>query len=159
MSVGGKRESFLHAIGRLTRVDWAFLHFKAAIGFMLMVPLSQLGSVKYATTQWFIVAWLVITILGFWISLVGLVMSAQENEMRRRGFSVEMTGLWLLLCGPLAFIAIQIGIWFTTGRDTGTAIALCYVIASAIAARMIMIKVAAKSRTVIYTFLEKKEDD
>jgi hypothetical protein len=37
------------------------------------------------------------------------------------------------------------------------AIALCYVIASAILARMVMIWTAAKSRTVIYRYLEKKE--
>lgn len=142
---------------RLTRVDLAFLHFKAAIGIMLMLPLSQLGSVQNSLTTWFIVAWLIVTWIGFWTSVVGLVLSAQQHETRRRGFRVEMTGLCLMLAGPLVFIGVQAGIWIDTGHDKGTAIALCYVIASAILARMVMIRSAAKSRTVIYTYLEKKE--
>ncbi|WP_344672574.1 hypothetical protein [Pseudarthrobacter polychromogenes] len=139
-------------------MDWAFLHFKAAIGIMLMIPLSQLGSIQNATTAWFIVAWLAVTLIGFWVSVVGLVLSAQQHETRRRGFRVEMTGLSLMLAGPLVFIGVQAGIWIDTGQDKGTAIALCYVIASAILARMVMIKSAAKSRTVIYRYLEKTED-
>lgn len=153
-----KRAELKKAVGRLTRTDWAFLHFKAAIGIMLMLPLSQLGSVKYATAAWFIVAWLIVTWLGFWVSVVGLVLSAQQHETRRLGFRVEMTGLCLMLAGPLVFIGVQAGIWIDTGQHKGTAIALCYVIASAILARMVMIKSAAKSRTVIYRYLEKKEE-
>lgn len=142
---------------RLTRTDLAFLHFKAAIGIMLMLPLTQLGSVQNSLTTWFIVAWLVVTWLGFWVSVVGLILSAQQNETRRTGFRVEMTGLCLMLAGPLVFIGVMAGIWIDTGQDKGTAIALCYVIASAILARMVMIKTAAKSRTVIYRYLETKE--
>ncbi|WP_455833753.1 hypothetical protein [Pseudarthrobacter siccitolerans] len=153
-----KLKTFTGALSRLTRVDWAFLHFKAAIGIMLMIPLSQLGSIQNATTAWFIVVWLVVTLLGFWVSVIGLVLSAQQHETRRRGFRVEMTGLCLMLAGPLVFIGVQAGIWIDTGQDKGTAIALCYVIASAILARMVMIKSAAKSRTVIYRYLEKTED-
>lgn len=145
------------AFGRLTRVDWAFLHFKGAIGIMLMVPLTQLGSIQNSLTAWFIVAWLAVTLVGFWTSVLGLVLSAQRNETRRRGFQIEMTGLILLLAGPVVFIAVQAGIWIDTGQDKGTAIALCYVIASAILARMVMVKSQAKSRTVIYKYLEKKE--
>ncbi|QDG90695.1 hypothetical protein [Pseudarthrobacter sp. NIBRBAC000502770] len=145
------------AFGRLTRVDWAFLHFKAALGIMLMLPLTQLGSVKNTVTLWFIVVWLIVTWLGFGVSVVGLVLSAQQHETRRTGFRVEMTGLCLMLAGPLVFIGVQAGIWIDTGQDKGVAIALCYVIASAIVARMVMIKTAAKSRTVIYRYLEKKE--
>jgi uncharacterized membrane protein len=143
---------------RLTRTDLAFLHFKAAIGIMLMLPLTQLGSVQNSLTTWFIVAWLIVTWLGFWVSVVGLVLSAQQHETRRTGFRVEMTGLCLMLAGPLVFIGVMAGIWIDTGQDKGTAIALCYVIASAILARMVMIWTAAKSRTVIYRYLEKKED-
>ena len=153
-----KLKTFKSALVRLTRVDWAFLHFKAAIGIMLMVPLTQLGSIQNSLTTWFIVAWLVVTLAGFWISVVGLVLSAQQHETRRTGFRVEMTGLALMMAGPVVFILVQAGIWIDTGQNKGTAIALCYVIASAILARMVMIKSAAKSRTVIYRYLEKKED-
>ena len=152
-----RRDRLKRAFGRLTRVDWAFLHFKAAIGLFLMFPLSQLGSVQNALTAWFIVAWLVVTTVGFWVSVVGLILSAQRHETRRTGFRVEMTGLCLIMAGPVVFMLVQAGIWVDTGADKGTAIALCYVIASAILARMVMIKSAAKSRTVVYKFLESKE--
>jgi len=157
VSVLQKARDLRRALGRLTRVDLAFLHFKGAIGIMLMIPLSQLGSIQNSLTAWFIVAWLAVTLVGFWVSVVGLVMAAQQHETRRTGFRVEMTGLCLMLAGPVVFIAVQAGIWIDTGQDRGTAIALCYVIASAILARMVMIKSAAKSRTVIYRYLEKKE--
>lgn len=152
-----KLQRLTRALRRLTRVDLAFLHFKVALGIMLMLPLSQLGSVQYATSAPFIVAWLVVTWVGFSVSVVGLVLSAQRHETRRTGFRVEMTGLGLMLAGPLGFIGVMAGIWIDTGQDKGTAIALCYVIASAILARMVMIKTAAKSRTVIFRYLEKKE--
>lgn len=150
----GKSEALIQAFGRLTRTDWAFLHFKASIGIMLMVPISQLESIKDATNQLFIVAWLGVTLLGFWISLVGLVLSAQRGSTRRRGFQVEMIGLILLLSGPVVFLLIQAGLWHTTGRDRGLAMMFCYVIASAILARMVMVKSAAKSRTVIFRYKE-----
>lgn len=151
--MGNLRQAF----GRLTRTDWAFLHFKAAIGIFLMFPLSQLGSIQNSLTAWFIVAWLAVTTVGFWVSVVGLILSAQRHETRRQGLRIEMTGLCLIMAGPVVFMLVQAGIWFDTGQDKGTAIALCYVIASAILARMVMIKSAAKSRTVVYKYLESRE--
>lgn len=147
------------ALSRLTRTDLAFLHFKAALALLLMIPLVQLNSVRDTTNQIFIGAWFAVTLLGFWISAVGIVLSAQDGKTRRTGFRVEMTGLWLLLSGPLVFALIQCGIWWNTGQQRIVTIALCYVIASAILARMVMIKSAAKSRTVIFRYTESVEDD
>ncbi|QKY78976.1 membrane protein [Arthrobacter phage Jinkies] len=147
------------ALGRLTRTDWAFVHFKAALGILLMTPLVQLESLKSSTTVWFLCVWATVTIIGFWVSVAGLVMSAQKYETRHKGFVVEMTGLVLLLIGPAVFAAIQAGVWISTGQSKAVSIAFCYVIITALVARMVMVKGAAKSRTVIYRYKESLTDD
>jgi len=144
----------LSAFGRMTRVDWAFLHFKAALGILLMIPLVQLESLRHNVSTTFLCVWATLTILGFWISVVGLVMSAQKYETRHKGFVVEMTGLVLLMIGPAVFAAVQVGLWITSGQSRAVAIGFAYVIMAAIIARMVMVKGAAKSRTVIYKFTE-----
>lgn len=70
-----------------------------------------------------------------------------------------MTGLVLLMIGPAVFAAIQAGLWITTGDSKAVAIGFCYVIMAAILARMVMVKGAAKSRTVIYRYTEGTEND
>jgi hypothetical protein len=148
----------LRAFGRLTRTDWAFLHFKAALGILLIIPLTQLSQIKENTSVIFLCVWATLTIVGFWVSVVGLVMSAQRYEMRHRGFQWEMTGLFLLMSGPAAFAAVETGIWIATGHQKAVAVAFAYVIMAAIIARMVMVKGAAKSRTVIYKYTEKADD-
>lgn len=144
---------------RLTRTDWAFIHAKVALGFLLMVPLVQLNSVRDNTNTTFIAIWFAVTFLGFWVSVVGIVLSAQQYETRRKGFRWEMCGLMLLLSGPVVFILLQVGLWVTTGQQRIVTIALCYVIASFLVARMVMVKSAAKSRTVIFRYLEEGRAD
>lgn len=146
------------SLGRLTRTDWAFIHAKVALGFLHMIPLVQLNSVRDNLTQVFVPVWFATTFAGFWVSVVGLVMSAQKYETRRRGFRCEVSGLILLLSGPVVFILMQAGIWYTTGQQRIVTIALYYVIASFILARMVMVKSAAKSRTVIFRYLEEGDD-
>lgn len=147
------------ALQRLTATDWAFLHAKAALGFLLMIPLVQLSTVRDNLTQTFVAVWFSATFVGFWVSAAGLIMSAQSRWTRRRGFQVEMAGLWLLLAGPLVFIAMQAALWFTTGQQRTVTIALCYVIAAFIGARMVMVHAAAKSRTAILDYLEEADRD
>lgn len=148
------------ALSRLTRTDWAFIHFKAALSVLLMAPLAQLDSLKSNTTVWFICIWATLTIIGFWVSIVGLIMSAQrEYKTRHDGFRVEMTGIVLLVIGPAAFAAVQAGVWIVTGQSKAVSIAFCYVIITALIARMVMVKGAAKSRTVIYRYTENLEND
>lgn len=149
----------LTAISRLTRTDLAFIHFKAALSLLLMIPLVQATTVQNTTNLMFVAAWFGMTLLGFCVSVVGIVLSAQDGTIRRTGFRVEMAGLWLLLSGPLVFGLIQVGRWWTTGQPVTVTVALCYVIASAILARMVMIKSAAKSRTVIFRYTESVDDD
>jgi uncharacterized membrane protein len=147
----------LTALKHLTRLDWAYVHFKAALGLLWFIPLTQVDYLQRSTTLWFIIIWAAITCSGFVISLVGLVMSAQSFQTRRNGFVVEMTGLWLIMAAPAVYGMIQVGLMWTTGENRWLAIAFAYILCAALLPRMIMIKQAAKSRTVIYRFLEKTD--
>ena len=148
----------LKAFGRLTRVDWAFLHFKAALGILLMIPLVQLPTLKDSVSITFLCVWATLTVIGFWVSVAGLVMSAQKFETRHRGFQVEMTGLFLLMAGPAVFGAINVGLWIIDpDRSRAVAVGFAYVIMAAILARMVMVKGAAKSRTVIFKYTEPED--
>ena len=145
------------ALGRLTRLDWAYVHFKAALGLLWFIPLTQVEYLQRQTAVWFIVAWGAVTCAGFMISLVGLIMSAQSFETRRNGFRVEMTGLCLIMAAPAVYGMIQVGLMWSTGENRWLALAFAYIICSALVPRIVMIKQAAKSRTVIYRYLEKTE--
>lgn len=147
------------ALRGLTRIDWWFIHFKAALGLLWIIPLTQSTYLQDKTAPWFILAWGFFTTLGFVVSVVGLVMSAQAFETRRNGFRIEMSGLILLMSAPAIYGLIQIGIAVTTGADRWIAFAFAYIICAAIVPRMVMIKSAAKSRTVIYRYTESLTDD
>ncbi|NWL13322.1 hypothetical protein DM793_18820 [Paenarthrobacter nitroguajacolicus] len=147
------------ALKGLTRTDWAFVHFKAALGLLWIIPLTRISYLQEQTAPWFIALWGLATTAGFCVSLVGLVMSAQSFETRRNGFRVEMTGLVLLMSAPAIYGLIQVGLAVATGADRWIAFAFAYIICSAVAVRMVMIKAAAKSRTVIYRYTESVEDD
>ncbi|MFP3579988.1 hypothetical protein SB659_10445 [Arthrobacter sp. SIMBA_036] len=147
------------ALRGLTRTDWAFIHFKAALALLWILPLLKSPSVQNATPVWFILAWGILTTLGFIISVIGLVMSAQGFQTRRNGFRVEMTGIVLLMSAPAIYGLLQVGLALTTGADRSVAIAFAYIICAALLIRMVMIKTAAKSRTVIYRYTESVIDD
>ena len=143
----------------LSRVDWAFVHFKAALGILLMIPLVQVQTIQNNTTLIFLVLWCVVTIIGFWVSIIGLIMGAQKYETRHKGLRLELVGLWLLWAGPAVFAAIQAGVWIVTGKPAAVAVAFPLVICLAIRARMVMVKTADRSRTVIYRIPEDADED
>lgn len=157
MSTLGKLTALRQAFSHLTRLDWAYVHFKAALGLMWFIPLTQVEYLQRQTAVWFIIAWAAVTCTGFIISLVGIVMSAQSFQTRRNGFVVEMTGLWLVMAAPAVYGVIQVGLMLTTGENRWLALAFAYILCAALLPRMIMIKQAAKSRTVIYKYMEKTE--
>jgi uncharacterized membrane protein len=153
----GKLQTLTGALKHLTRLDWAYVHFKAALGLLWFIPLTQVEYLQRQTAVWFIIAWGAVTCAGFIVSLTGLVMSAQTFQTRRNGFIVEMTGLCLIMAAPFVYGLIQVGLIFTTGENRLLALAFAYIICSALVPRMVMIKQAAKSRTVIHRFLVKNE--
>ena len=147
------------ALRHLTRLDWAYVHFKAALGLLWFIPLTQVEYLQRAAGVWFIIVWALITCTGFIISLCGLVISAQTDNARRNGFRIELTGLYLIMAAPGVYGLFQIGLIVTTGENRWLAVAFAYIICSALVPRIIMIKMAAKSRTVIYRYLAEAEDD
>ncbi len=146
-------------LSNLTRTDWGFIHFKASIGLLWLLPLLQYSNLRRGVVTDFLWVLCVITFIGFWVSVVGIVMSAQKYEVRRRGFQVEMVGICLLGSGPVVYMLMQLGVWLDTGHSTLLAIAFGYVMFAAILARGIMVKGAAKSRTVIYRYTEELPAD
>jgi hypothetical protein len=143
-----------NTLAGLTRTDWAWVHFKAALGLLWIIPLTQIAYLQSSTAPWFILIWGLVTTSGFFVSITGLVMSAQRYETRRRGFRIEMAGLWLMMAAPAVYGLIQIGLLLATGQGRWIAIAFAYIICSALIPRMVMIKAAARSRTVIYRYSE-----
>lgn len=146
-------------LSHLTRTDWGYIHFKASIGLLWLLPLLQSSNLRRGIVTDFLWVLCLITFIGFLLSVVGIVMSAQKYEVRRKGFVVELTGIWLLASGPIVYMAMQLGVWLDSGRSTLLAIAFGYVMFAAILARGIMVLSAAKSRTVIYRYTERNDVD
>lgn len=154
-------EGLRRSLSGLTPVDKAFIQFKAALGILLMVPLVQLDSVKNNTTFIFLVIWFAVTVLGFWVSLAGLFMSAgaQKYDIRLRGFRIEMIGLWLLFAGPAVFAALMAGVWIITGQQRAVAVLFAVVICLAVRCRMVMVRSADRTRTALLNYLEGGPDE
>lgn len=161
MAVRGALQHLKHALVSLTPVDRAFLQFKASLGILLMIPLVQLPSIRDNTTVYFLVLWFAVTVIGFWISIAGLLMSAgaKKYETKHRGFRTEIIGLWLLFAGPAVFAAIMAGLWVVSGQQRAVAVAFAVVICLAVRARIVMVRSADRSRTVILSYLEDAPDE
>ena len=125
---------------RLTKVDVAWLHFKAALAFMLWSPMWQNPTIQQNLTGQFLIGWILVTALGFIFSVVGLILGAQTEDSRLKGLKVELIGLWLLMAGPLVFLAVMAGLWITSGEPRGLAVMFPYVVGAAVYARMVMVK-------------------
>jgi hypothetical protein len=148
-----------HTLSGLTRTDWAYVHFKASLSLLWAIPLTQLEYLQSSTAPWFILGWGLLTTTGFFVSVTGLVMSAQKYKTRRNGFVVEMVGLWLMMGAPLVYGLIQLGLIIAQQSDRWIALGFAYIICAALIPRMVMIKAAARSRTVIYRYVEGRTDD
>jgi hypothetical protein len=126
----------------LTATDRAFLHFKVALAVMLWSPMWQSPSMASTVTGALLMTWIAVTVIGFCVSVYGLLQSAQSVEQRVRGLRTELVGLYLLSAGPLVFLAVQTGLWLTGGRVSGLAFMFPYVVLAAIFARITMVKAA-----------------
>lgn len=145
-------------LSRLTKVDRAFLLFKLVIAITLFVPLMQSPTFRASVTGVTLVAWIAVSVAGLVISAFGLLLGAQGPNTRQIGFRWELTGLWLLMCSPLAFSAVHIGLMVTPGgKASAVAIFFPMIVAAAINARRVMVKEATK--TVLYRFPGEKLDD
>lgn len=142
---------------RLTRLDLMYLHFKLALGLMLFMPILQNPSLQEQTNGLFLLVWVVVTGVGLLVSLCGLVLGAQEDEVRRAGVLIELLGLTLLMAGPLVFMAVQLGLWYTTGHPRALAVMFPYVICAALTCRMLM--VWDQSKPIVYRIRGLEDDE
>jgi hypothetical protein len=159
--VRGALSSLKRALAGLTAVDKAFIRFKLALGIMLMVPLIQLPSIRDNTTFIFLVFWFAVTVIGFCVSISGLLMGAgaKKYETRHRGYRTEVIGLWLLFAGPAVFAAIMAGLWIITGQQRAVAVLLSVVICLAVHARIVMVQTADRTRAALLDYLEEGTRD
>jgi hypothetical protein len=161
MPIRGTLRHLKHTLASLTPVDRAFIEFKASLGILLMVPLVQLPSIRDNTTVIFLVLWFAVTVIGFWVSIAGLLMSAgaQKYETKHKGFRTEIIGLWLLFAGPAVFAAIMAGLWVVSGQQRAVAVMFAVVICLAIRARMVMVKSADRTRSALLRYMEDAPDE
>lgn len=129
-------------LGHLTPVDWAAVNMKLALG--VAWPLFYFSGSPVrpdgfdGTLLW---AWCVCVIVGFVVSIAGLILAAQPRRFRYSGRQIEMAGIWLLLGAPLCYGVLQAGLWEETGNPVrGAQVALAWAIGSALVLRLLVVK-------------------
>lgn len=143
---------------KLPPAEWAWLHFKIALGFMLVIPMASSNTLQQSTTWVFLLVWVIFIAIGTAASAIGLFLGNQfDVDKKRRGYRFEITGLILMMAGPLVFMLVQIGLLVESGGNKGLAIAFPYVIIAALVARMAMLRAKASRGTVIVRYLSPDE--
>jgi hypothetical protein len=143
---------------KLPPAEWAWLHFKISLGFMLVIPMASSPTLQQSTTWVFLLVWVIFIAIGTAASAIGLFLGNQYDvEQKRRGYRFEMTGLILMLAGPLVFMLVQLGLWVQDGGNKALAIAFPYVVIAALVARMAMLRAKASQGTVIVRYLSRDE--
>lgn len=126
----------------LTAVDWAFLNVKISLG--LVWPLfffSGDSLLPAGTGGLFLWLWCACTVLGFIVSVTGLIMAAQPSKCHARGRRVELAGIWLFLGGPVCYGILQLGLLAETHNPIrGAQIALAYALTAALVARLFIVR-------------------
>ena len=143
---------------KLPPAEWAWLHFKIALGLMLVIPMAASPTITQNTTYVFLLIWVIFIGIGTLFSAAGLFLGNQYDvDQKRRGYKFEMTGLILMMAGPLVFMLVQFGLWVESGGNKLLAIAFPYVIIAALVARMAMLRTKASQGTVIVRYLSRDE--
>lgn len=143
---------------KLPAAEWAWLHFKVALGLMLVIPMASSSTLQQSTTWVFLLVWVIFIAIGTAASAIGLFLGNQfDVDQKRRGYRFEMTGLILMLAGPLVFMLVQIGLLVESGGNKGLAISFPYVIIAALIARMALLRAKASRGTVIVRYLSSDE--
>jgi glucose uptake protein GlcU len=98
-------------IRRLAPHQWAWLHFKLAVGLgwghAILFVTPQI--ITDTTTESSIRVWAYGTIIGAIVSIVGLFMSTSSNRKRKaRGTHIEVVGVVLFAGGPLQYFILQV---------------------------------------------------
>lgn len=130
------------ALNYLTPVDWAFVIVKVSLGIMWPVFYFSGDSVRPAGTGGlFLWLWCAFTVVGFVVSLSGLIMAAQPRRFRVPGRQVEMAGIWLFLGGPVCYGIIQTTLWWDTGDALrGAQVSLAIALTATLVARVLIVR-------------------
>lgn len=105
--------------------NWAWLHAKTvifvwAILFLVFTPNTLMNNLGYLIPVFISVA----TCIGIGLSLYGFFLSRSETIIRKvRGFTVEISGLYVALAGPGAYFMTQILLIPGEGGDQRIALA------------------------------------
>ena len=129
-------------LGHLSPIDWAFLNLKVALGIVWPVCYFSGDSIRPAGTGGvFLWLWCAFTVVGFLVSLSGLIMAAQPKRFRVPGRQIEVAGIWLFAGGPVCYGIIQAGL-LAESHDPirGAQIALAYALTAALVARVLIVK-------------------
>ena len=129
-------------LAHLTPVDWWFVSAKVALG--IMWPAFYFSS-DPIRPQWtggmFLWLWCAFTVVGFIVSLAGLVLAAQPRRFRFSGRQIEIAGIWLLLCAPVCYAIMQAALLVERGNLVhGAHIGLSWAIFSFLGARALIVK-------------------
>lgn len=129
-------------LNHLTPVDWAFVNIKVSLGIFWPVFYFSGDSVRPAGTGGlFLWLWCAFTVIGFLVSLTGLILAAQPRKFRFSGRQVEIAGIWLFLGGPVCYGILQAGLlWETHNPIRGAQVALAYALTAALVARVLIVK-------------------
>ena len=138
---------------RLTPVDWCFINFKLGLGLVwptaLLFNIDQIGA--YMGTTVVVWIWLVLSTVGFIVSLVGLIMGAQRGFTKVKGSRIEVSGLYLFLTGPLMYGIFNIIATFTLGwiPNVISQLFLAYALCAVVFARIHMAKSAGMKQEAV----------
>lgn len=126
----------------LTPVDWAFVNVKVALGIVWPVFYFSADPVRpQGMDGFFLYLWCGFTVVGFVVSLTGLILAAQPRRFRFSGRQIEIAGIWLFLGGPVCYGILQAGLLIETHNTIrGAQVALAYALAAALVGRVLMVR-------------------
>jgi hypothetical protein len=130
----------MKTIRSLRPENWAWLHAKAglmlwSVLFLIFTPNTLMFNLGYLIPV-FISA---VTILGLALSVYGFFVSRSDVIIRKvRGFTIEISGLYVAMAGPGAYFATQLLLIPGEGGDQRIALgAFAYFATSALVVRIV----------------------
>lgn len=130
----------VHGLKYVQKNDWAWMHFKAAIGILL--PLMCWINPPVATRTGLVGtpvmhAILIMLLVGGLISIVGMLARATRVRPLIVGYAIEMCGLIPLIAGPTLMAVIYAVSAYTGGASSLVGFAFCYALSAALFARYV----------------------
>lgn len=125
---------------RMRAKQWAWLHFKIALGgfwstAMFFVTPTVLKEGLPTTS---ILLWTIGTMIGMVISVVGMFMSmTRSRRLQLIGLTIEFVGLMLFMGGPIQYFSIQASQLGINFQDRFALACFAYAMVAAVLVRVI----------------------